>query len=271
MSDLTTTTMPSQEDIVSRLTSVSAQPEFVQGFYPHVAKVAGRELAGPGVVMTLTLAIYDYTQDMPVPMRRVMSAVLNTNMAAYVEALVDDEQVKREALEMIATVNTAVEQERAERPPKPTVSDADKHTLVRHLRRLAELVDEHVTPGGFNQSTGHRRGGANPYYNQTVSGLFLEFYYGTPQKIWTPWGEWHFAYVQSQQFDLEGFMSHLTTEVYAAERTSDMGVHGPVYAILAVDGEQLPTPEVLDSKVYAPMDYDTSHAEWKQFFGVDAY
>lgn len=152
-------------------------------------------------------------------------------------------------------------------PPRPILSDEDKKALVRHIKRLAKVYDKHVKDP-WDASHAYRVGGVNPFYHQTGNGLYLEFYYGGPSKVWTPWGEWTFAAAQPYETDLEGFMSRLTVREYIAERTTDMGVFGPVYAILAINGKPLPEPERLtDRRQY--LQYEDAKAQWEKFFGTN--
>lgn len=60
-------------------------------------------------------------------------------------------------------------------------------------------------------------------------------------------------------------MSRLTVRVHTPEQESDLGVYGPVYAILAIDGQELPEP-VLKTDRTQFLDYSTASAEWQQYF-----
>lgn len=60
-------------------------------------------------------------------------------------------------------------------------------------------------------------------------------------------------------------MSRLTVREYAHGQQFDGVYYGPVYAILAIDGEELPEP-VLPTDKRQYLDYDTANAEWKRFF-----
>jgi hypothetical protein len=102
----------------------------------------------------------------------------------------------------------------------------------------------------------------NPYYSQTASGLFLEIYYGIPGKIWTPWGYWD-CWGSGRRSDLatEKFFSHLDLEVHQKLKTTQMGTIGPVYKILAVEGDALPEPVVRDRSDY--LDLKAAKAGWK--------
>lgn len=55
---------------------------------------------------------------------------------------------------------------------------------------IAEIGDERdkreLTLGGGTLQIE----GPNPYYGKTVNGYVLEYYYGSPQKVGTPEGEW---------------------------------------------------------------------------------
>lgn len=261
--DLKVTDLPDEADMWLRLVSVIDNEHSARDFYPHLLKNAGRQLNGMGVVMAVQLAIADYVRTLPPP----MPAVMQMFVKPLVEVLVDDEEVKADALRFIDEVDAKRQQELDNRPPAPPrteLSDDEKMSLMKHIKHLAEVFDEFVDDP-YNSSQGYRVGGANPFYSQTLNGLYLEFYYGTPSKVWTPWGYWHFAAAQSYQTDLEGFMSRLTLRDHIEEQHHEWGVYGPVYAILAIDGEELPEP-VLPTDKRQYLDYDAANAEWKRFF-----
>lgn len=261
--DLKVVDLPDESDMWLRLLSVVDNEHSARDFYPHLLQNAGRQLNGMGVVMAIQLAIADYVRTLPPP----MPAVMQMFVKPLVEALVDDEEVKADALRFIDDVEAKRQQELDNRPPapsRPELTDEEKMSLMRRIKRLAEVYDEHIDDP-YNSSQAYRAGGANPFYSQTLNGLYLEFYYGSPSKVWTPWGYWHFAAAQSYQTDLEGFMSRLTVREHIAEQNLEWGVYGPVYAILAIDGEELPEP-VLPTDKRQYLDYDTANAEWKRFF-----
>lgn len=150
--------------------------------------------------------------------------------------------------------------------PYADMTDDAKMALMVQIKRLAVIYDEYVTDKHPSQE--YRDGGVNAVYNQTFNGLYLEFYYGHPSKVWTPWGTWHFAAAQSYQTDLEGFMARLTLREHIAEHNTEMGTIGPVYAILAIDGVELPEPLALRSREER-LSYEYSNAEWERFFGAE--
>lgn len=150
---------------------------------------------------------------------------------------------------------------------RPNLSDDDKRGLMSQIKRLAELYDEY-TADPYDSSQAYRAGGANPFYSQTLNGLYLEFYYGRPSKVWTPWGAWHFAAAQARRTDIGGFMSRLTLREHIAEHNTPQGTIGPVYAILAIDDVELPEP-LLPASYQAYLNYEDAKAEWSRFFGAE--
>lgn len=60
-------------------------------------------------------------------------------------------------------------------------------------------------------------------------------------------------------------MSRLTLREHAAGQQFEWGYYGPVYAILAIDGEELPEP-VLPTDKRQYLDYKIAKAEWERFF-----
>jgi len=264
--DLKTIELPDFDEMRRRLETVVHDDHGRQKFVPRLLESAGRQIAGPGVVMMIQLAIHDYVKGMP----PIMDAVMQGQVKDLVIALVDDDEAKQDALDMIEQVDKKIEEERNSRPPAPArldLTDDDKTALVAQIKRLAAVYDEHVTDP-HHSSRGHRADGVNPFYSQTLNGLYLEFYYGGPSKVWTPWGEWYFAAAQSYQTDLDGFMSRLTLREHIAQHNTAQGTIGPVYAILAIDGVELPEP-VLPTDRRQYLSYEDSKAEWARFFGTE--
>ena len=95
-----TTTLPEREEMMRRLKSVMDDSDAVENFYPLILKAAGSELVGMGVVMMLQMAIADFTADQT----PFMALVLQSSVDAYITALVDDEEVRNDALTKMRTV-----------------------------------------------------------------------------------------------------------------------------------------------------------------------
>lgn len=153
--------------------------------------------------------------------------------------------------------------------PEP-MTDEQKADLIAQCLRIAEIFDEEF-PDSVASSEGHRAGGINSFYKKTASGLYLEFYYGYPAKIWTPWGYWKFASTSGgsrveKQGQLRRFMSRLTADLHTALEQSKFGDYGPVYKLVAVEG--VPLPRAGDVMEVVPSaDYETLKAEWERLGG----
>lgn len=152
------------------------------------------------------------------------------------------------------------------------MTDQQKRDLIAQCLRIAEIFDEEL-PGLALDPDGYRRGGANSFYQRTTSGLYLEFSYGTPNKIWTPWGYWIFVGSkgwngtdEQLQAQLASFMARLSVELHIPLQRGNFGEYGPVYKVLAVDGVPLPPPgEVLPN---ATLDeHHSAQAEWARLGG----
>jgi hypothetical protein len=167
----------------------------------------------------------------------------------------------------LKTITLPDEAEQIEVPPRPELSEEEKQALMNYIKRIASIYDEYVDDP-HNASEAYREGGANPFYSQTLNGLYLEFYYGHPSMLWTPWGQWYFGAAQSYETDLDGFMSRLKTETHIKEHYAEnKGVIGPVYAILAIDDEELPEP-VLPTDKRQYLKYEVAKEEWKRLYGA---
>ena len=88
-----TVTLPDRDEMLKRLLKVSDNSHAQERFYPILLQSAGRVLVAQGVVMMLTLAIYDYTEGMP-PM---MTNLMYMQAPHIIEALVDDKEIADQA------------------------------------------------------------------------------------------------------------------------------------------------------------------------------
>ena len=96
-----TVVLPERDDMLGRLKGAIDEPHIEQGFYSLLLAHAGEEKAAPeGVAMMLVLAMADYATGLP----EVMWRTLNVALPRFIAALVDDEDVRRETLEFIQSV-----------------------------------------------------------------------------------------------------------------------------------------------------------------------
>lgn len=150
-------------------------------------------------------------------------------------------------------------------PTNPALP-CDRTILIAQCKRIAAIFDE-LLPDTALDAAGHRVGGINPYFNRTASGLYLEFYYGYPSKIWTPGGYWamtgstHTPGGVDKDALVEPFMRRLTTFLYEPGHQSRWGHYGPVYGLLAIDGDPVETPGVVDPHP-RNIDYLGVKAQW---------
>lgn len=150
----------------------------------------------------------------------------------------------------------------------------DRHELTDEARKVyagarkvAAIVWEHFTPRVGDHDKPWAEDGRwekpNPFLNQTAHGLFLEFDLGTPNQLWTPWGKWTFlgsGNVPGEEVVKE-VMTHLTTTLHAEKSTSRGDVVGPVYAVLTVEGEELPEPTLIAGS-HQYLEYEPAREMW---------
>ncbi|OCB44003.1 hypothetical protein A5721_22345 [Mycobacterium vulneris] len=149
-----------------------------------------------------------------------------------------------------------------------TISPIRRAHLIRRCRDIAAIFDE-LLPDTAIDANAHRRGGVNPYYNRTTSGLYLEFYYGYPSKIWTPGGYWTMtgSTVTPPDTDpielVRPFMQRLSAIEYQPLHQDRWGCYGPVYSILAIDGWSVEYPgPVAHWTRFEDIDYAADKADW---------
>lgn len=148
--------------------------------------------------------------------------------------------------------------------------DADEkrrtYAACRAIKSHFYAVGESIVYGKPDVGAGDT---VNPYYNRTASGLFVEFYYGTPLYVWTPWGKWRMRMrcVSGMRVAIDdasmAFLRRVHTTLHQPQTNSAMGSFGPVYAVVSVDGcEPVPAPVV--GAAYVNDGYDAMMTEWAE-------
>jgi len=84
--------LPNRDEMFGRLVRVSDEQHLQDCFYPILLRQAGQGREALGVVMMLTLAIRDYTKDMP-----SMVGLLNGMAPDFIDALIVDPEIAAEA------------------------------------------------------------------------------------------------------------------------------------------------------------------------------
>ncbi|HMI09771.1 MAG TPA: hypothetical protein VK497_05255 [Candidatus Saccharimonadales bacterium] len=98
---LALTTLPDREDMLERLKGVTDDPYMVEGlFFQITSLLAGRQVAGAGVVNMLQLAFGLFCEDKSPE----TFGLLQGDMDDYIKALVDDKQVRSDALAFMEEV-----------------------------------------------------------------------------------------------------------------------------------------------------------------------
>ena len=145
-------------------------------------------------------------------------------------------------------------------------TEIEDYEIYVAVRRVADIVFEYASPDVGTKGIwleDRRNESVNPYFDQTESGLFLEFYYGHPSKVWTPWGYYGFSGSGSGRWDEETpkILERLGAILFSPEQDTKAGVIGPVYALLRVDGVQLPEPKLRKPQNY--LEYEVAMRAWE--------
>ncbi len=256
------------KEIVERLTKVLDEHNIVEKIYYIIAESAGRELYPQGVVMMFTLAAHDFSLDYGA----IAGNVTLRFIPRWIDALIDDKDAAEQAKSFLSGVEEKVEKDRkAKEPPRVQpagpVENDELYTLVR---RVGEIFFEEVGKAKLDKWTSIQPWAdideVNPFYCQTDQGLFLEYYYGLPSKVWTPWGEWDFVGSTShtagdEKKFLPKFLERVGAVLVVAEYNDRQGTHGPIYAIRHVDNTNLPKPQNRERQNY--LEYEVSKKAWK--------
>lgn len=145
-------------------------------------------------------------------------------------------------------------------------------TLFAFAQKIQQMPYDYL-PGksrNFLSLSDHKDSDVNPLYRQTASGLFLELNFETPNKLWTPWGEWKCWGTSTGNWKdtitpiLERLRAVIHLEMDESQRYGDFG---PVYAITMVDGILLPPALERPRSKYLPEDVvESAWEELKQSY-----
>lgn len=255
-------------EIIRRLSAVNDERNMVEKLYPEIARRSGTELLPQGIVLMFELAAYNFGKQYPPP----ASAIVRGFVPLWIDALIDDKKVADEAKKWLEDMeNEAVAIQKAKTPPRvEPKGPVENYDLYVAARRVADILTEEINRAKkagarLNATIKGDGGGANPFYSQTESGLFLEYYYRSPSQVWTPWGYWKFVWDVSYSGDpwpkiLDRVLSRLGATMYSPERNESYGTVGPVYAIHKVDKMQLPEPKVRERQNY--LDREVAKKAW---------
>ena len=251
-------------EIIKRLSSVSDERNLVEKLYPLIAAKAGQQFAPRGLLLMMVLTVEDVGNQYPPGFKSIMQLFIprwidvlvdNKDVAGTVKALLKDaqEEVKRQSIAN-------------RKEPEGPIEDDQLYFAVR---KIADIFFEEIERFDKENliSIEKRDDGVNPFYNQTESGLFVEYYYGHPSKIWTPWGYFQFTGSVSYRGDapwkeiLEAFLQRLGATLFIPEQRKSYGMVGPVYAIHKVDDLDLPESKVRENQNF--LEYNVSKKAWE--------
>lgn len=87
--------LPDANEMLRLLHTVYGGSHADQGFYPLILKYAGTSKVAAGIVMMLVLSIDEYIKNERLPY--IMYGMLNSDIPRYIDAIVDDKEVRDEA------------------------------------------------------------------------------------------------------------------------------------------------------------------------------
>jgi hypothetical protein len=96
-----TTKLLDSETMLKNLIKVDDNRHAIERFYPILTKQAGRVLNATGVIVTLELALYDYTKDLP----PLCAVLLRMRMNDFIDAIIDDPEIMTETKVCLSEIN----------------------------------------------------------------------------------------------------------------------------------------------------------------------
>lgn len=263
--------MPSKEDILQRLRTTGlygVTPRTDIFFDRFIGQVADSEIVGAGLNVAWELASYDTLRAYPPIMRTAVGLSFNR----VIDAITPEPEVADDAKAFRQQILDEIKA-KTEAEKRPAVEDPSSNfELYVATRRIGDIVHEVAREISHKADTlyieDRRRENVNPYYNQSETGLFLDFSYGVVHSVWTPWGEWVFrgntmSDGETQRRLTKGVMEKLETTEYRPQINNEQGSFGPTYGVLKVEGVRLPQPVIRPSNAY--LTRDAAHKTWIDF------
>ena len=262
--------MPTREEMLQRLQAAGVYGITPQtdAFYDQFIKyTSDHQLNGMGLTNSWEFASYDTLRQYSPFIRTDIGAGFDT----VIDAVTPDDEVANDAKEFRKKVLEEVARKRKASEPKPEeLGPADSlNDLGRfsQARQIADIVFEYVTRKAGDIREGiwmeDRRGeDANPYYNQTHRGFFLEGYYGQISNLWTPWGKYGFGGDGSGSWKkaTPEILERLGATEHMPETDTEMGTIGPIWAVHRIDGVEVPDPVERPGSQFIP--YKEADAAW---------
>jgi hypothetical protein len=257
--------MPDREIILRRLKDsgvLGVSEPSNAFFYKFTEYLADRPVIGPVLNLFWAQAMTDTMSGYPPQVSLAMNLYFNR----AIEAVTQDPEVTEEAKvfreQIYAELKKRVELAQPnpeDLGPKDSLHDLERYTQAR---KIADLVFQYTSED--SQVDDRREEEANPYYNQTHRGFFLEQYYGLPNKIWTPWGEYGFGGSGSgwDKKTLDKILQRLGATLHKPLKREEYGEVGPIYALHKIDDIELPDPVERPRKAYIP--YKESKDAWRK-------
>jgi hypothetical protein len=263
--------MPSQDQVLLKLHEAGAYGTITQSnrFYDSFATyAAGHEIVGQGLVMAWELAGYDTLSQYPPQVK----AIIDMSFDRVIDAITPDPEVAQAAKDFRKKVLEEARAEAIAAEPKAEdlglADSLDDFERFSQTREIANIVFEYASGNvkrAFDQiwMEDRRNEDANPFYDQTHRGFFLEGYYGQISKLHTPWGAYGFGGSGSGGGWDEAtpkILERLGAIEVTPEHNTQMGTIGPVWAVHSVDGVALPDPVEKPRSQFTP--YEEVKAAW---------
>lgn len=260
--------LPDREVLARKLQELGVygiSPQTNGFFHTLTENLSDRTLNGMGVYMAWNLASATaLANEIP-----IVRAGVDMYFDRVISALVPDPEVVDHAKAMRQMIlEEAQKRAKAAEPkidelgPEDSLEDFERFTQAL---RVNEILQEYVKDSYREGSGHHLQDDNNPFYRQTHRGFFLEYYYGTPAQLWTPWGEYR---LKSDGGRLAGdeaekeLLGRLGATMHRPELNKREGTIGPIYAVHSVDGVELPDPVERPRSAYK--EYDEADKAWNE-------
>lgn len=261
-----TVNMPNREILVRKLHEggVLGISDQTDSFFNSFANwVSGGEVSAEGIVNSWYLTMASTLADQA----PVVQNAVDMYFDRTVDLITPDPEVAQQAKDhrkmVLEEIKKQNEAKRAAEPkldlgPEDSIQDFDRFSQAI---RVNEIMEGYETGG--SRKTISIQDLNNPYYRQTHRGFFLEYYYGSPAYLHTPWGELRLGR-EAGRFtgDLDEFLGRLGATLYKPEVNNNQGTFGPVYAVHKIDDVELPDPIERPRDAYK--EYKEVRAVWDE-------
>ncbi len=257
--------IPDRHELWFRIHKVLMGASGTSKFCEMLEHDAGKELNAEEIAIMLRTAFAGMMLHTPYADRHI---VTRHSLREFAAAIVDDEQVLADVICRLSTLENNEEKPSGYEPcpPRPWLGESAKRELIAQVKLFIRAYSQEIAGPGEDQTL--CRFNLYPFYNQTASGMFLAFKGASPRQLWLPWGLCSLVTRVDDPARVAAFLARLELERVVPNSANIGDLHGPVFAVLALDDKPLHRPvQLTDHRQFT---YTASaKEEWERLFNPE--